>query len=231
MASIIYVTLRKQRQLYVNFNDLHTAQQPKLKTAFDSSTASTFTASFFLFGDDAKIMWRLSDGIKLVTSELAIRSYDCVFVTHPVPQKLISCWSHLALFSWSQHIANQHRHMQDWGVEIDTACDKFLTLGVSWSAKTRISNWMVSDHCTVHQCYVQWGPQQGQYTVFAACCGWWRSLQIFVFVFVTASTLTMDLNTVIDKLEENPNIKCLCNVFDCHRPTKRVGWTLLPKKC
>lgn len=177
-------------------------------------------------------MWKLSDGIKLVTSELAIRSYDCVFVTHPVPQKLISRWSHLALFSRSQHRQSTQAHARlGRGNTVDTACDKFLTFRVSWSAKTRISNWMVSDHRTVHQYYGQWGSQQGQYTVFAACSGWWRSLQVFVFLFVTASTLTLDLNTVIDKLKENPNIKCLCNVFDCHKPTKRAGWTFLPKKC
>lgn len=66
---------------------------------------------FFLFGDDVEIMWKLSDGIRLVTSELAVRSCDCVAVTHTVPQKPISHWSHMALFSWSQHIANQQRQM------------------------------------------------------------------------------------------------------------------------
>ena len=85
---------------------------------------------FFLFGDDVEIMWKLSDGIRLVTSELAVRSCDCVVVTHTVPQRAISHWSDLALFSWLQHIANQQRRMrqmQDEGVEVGTACDTFHT--------------------------------------------------------------------------------------------------------
>lgn len=86
--------------------------------------------AFFLFGDDVEIMWKLSDGIRLVTSELAVRSCDCVVVTHTVPQRAISHWSDLALFSWLQHIANQQRRMrrmQDEGVEVGIACDTFHT--------------------------------------------------------------------------------------------------------
>lgn len=89
-----------------------------MKTVLDSFTACNFTTSFFLFGDDVEIMWKLSDGIRLVTSELAVRSCDCVAVTHTVPQKPISYWSHLAHFSWLQHIASQQTqiHQCNMGV-------------------------------------------------------------------------------------------------------------------
>lgn len=48
MSLIISVTLRKQRHFYVTVKFIvWLPQQPKLKTAFDSFIASTFTTSFF----------------------------------------------------------------------------------------------------------------------------------------------------------------------------------------
>lgn len=86
-------------------------------------------------------MWKLSDGIRLVTMELAIRSCDCVWVTHTVPQKPILRWSALARLPWGQNTAIQLKQMGpllDTGVGVDTACTEFHTFWLSPLAKTGI---------------------------------------------------------------------------------------------
>lgn len=128
---------------------------------------------FFLFGDDVEIMWKLSDGITLVTSELAVRSCDCVVVTHTVQKQPISHWSDLALFSWSEHIANQQRQMhkmQDGGVEVGTACDKLHTCESVIISK----NWNVKysrGRSPYSQPVVHRGPRQGQFKT-SLCLVW-----------------------------------------------------------
>lgn len=60
---------------------------------------------------------------------------------------LITLGTFLMIATYSKSVQANAR----LGVEIDTACHKFLTFRVQRSAKMRISNRMVYDYCTVHQ--------------------------------------------------------------------------------
>lgn len=118
-------------------------------------------------------MWKLSDRIKLVTSQLAVRSCDCVLVTHTVPQRLISRWSDLSLSSWLQHIANQQRQTQqtrDRGVGVILPVINFTLLDSNRQQKLEFQReWWVNAT----------NPMGTVHGVFVPCSGWWHSYRSF----------------------------------------------------
>lgn len=124
-------------------------QHLALKKAFDSLPASTFTASSFptwgWCGDYVKaVRWNQVSHQRACRSELWLRLGDTCWT---VPQKHISSWSHLALFSWSRHIASQQRQMC-W--MRDRGARKYVQHVIDFSLTVCKRHWLIH---TDHGCY------------------------------------------------------------------------------